>query len=123
MTQELNQSIKVQQNSEYFRVTFYSSTDVSIHGHALRLLLFVSQNSSCLAKHLPKPALPPGVSADPEESPSCPLLSGLSVELSGETQTHFPTFQQAQIFGLQAERPSGNKETTGISPVVDATKC
>ena len=45
------------------------------------------------------------------KSPTCFPLSGLSAELSGETQTHFPTVQQAQIFGLQAGRPSGNKET------------
>lgn len=90
---------------------FYTAADVSTHRHALRLLLFASRNSSCLAKRLQRPALPPDVSADPEESPTSFLLSGLSVELSGETQTHFPTVQQAQIFGLQAGRPSGNKET------------
>lgn len=94
----------------------------STHGCTLRLLLFVSQNSSYLAKHLQKPALPPGVSADPEEPPTCFLLSGLSVELSGETQTHFPTVQQAQIFGLQAGRPSGNKEKDKDKPCFRCNK-
>ena len=73
----------------------YIATDVSTHEPALRLLLFASQNSNHLAEHLQRPALPPGVLADPEESPTCFLLSGLSAGLSGETGTHFPTVQQA----------------------------
>lgn len=85
------------------QVKFDTAIDVSAHEHALRLLLFASQHARCLAKHLQKPALPPGGSADPEGSPTCFLLSGLSAELSGETQTRFPTVQQAQRFGLQAE--------------------
>ena len=84
---------------------------MSTQGRALGLLLFVSQNSSCPAKRPRTPAPPPGVSADPEGSPTRVLLSGLSAGLPGETQTPFPTVRQAQMLGLQAGKPSGNKET------------
>jgi len=73
----------------------YIATEVSTHEPALVLLLFASRNASHLAEHLQRPALPPGVSAGPEEPPTGFLLSGLSAGLSGETGTRFPTVQQA----------------------------